>query len=93
MRGSSFGYLFKAGFKNLYHNRLMTAASIGVLVACMLLIGGATLLSLNVRSIVGAAGEDNEVVVFLEEGLSQEKLGTECTRVQEETLKRLLERS
>ena len=74
MRGSSFGYLFKTGFKNLYHNRLMTAASIGVLVACMLLIGGATLLSLNVRSIVGAAGEDNEVVVFLEEGLSQEEI-------------------
>ncbi len=74
MRGSSFGYLLKSGFKNLYHNRLMSAASIGVLVACMILIGGAALLSLNVRNIVGAAGEENEVVVFLEEGLSQDEI-------------------
>lgn len=74
MRGSSFGYLLKSGFKNLYHNRLMSAASIGVLVACMILIGGAALLSLNVRNIVGVAGEENEVVVFLEDGLSQDEI-------------------
>ncbi len=74
MRVNSFGYLFKSGFKNLYHNRLMSAASIGVLVACMMLIGGAALLSLNVRSIVGQAGEENEVVAFLEEGLSEEEI-------------------
>ena len=74
MRGSSFGYLLKSGFKNLWHNRLMSAASIGVLVACMMLIGGAVLLGLNVRSIVGVAGEENEVVVFLEEGLTQDEI-------------------
>ena len=35
----------------------MSAASIGVLVACMMLIGGAVLLGLNVRNIVGNAGD------------------------------------
>ncbi|MBQ8599065.1 MAG: permease-like cell division protein FtsX [Oscillospiraceae bacterium] len=74
MRVNSFAYLFKSGFKNLWHNRLMSAASIGVLVACMILIGGAALLSLNVRNIVGIAGEENEVVVFLEEGLDQDEI-------------------
>lgn len=74
MKISNFMYLFKSGFKNLWHNRLMSAASIGVLVACMMLIGGAVLLGLNVRNIVGVAGEENEVVVFLEEGLSQDEI-------------------
>jgi len=74
MKGSSFFYLLKTGVKNLWNNRLMTFASIGVLVACMMLIGMATLLSLNVRNIVGAAGEENEVVVFLEEGLSEDEI-------------------
>ena len=74
MKGSSFFYLLKTGFKNLWNNRLMTVASIGVLVACMMLIGMASLLSLNVRNIVGSAGEDNEVVVFLEDDLSEEEI-------------------
>lgn len=32
MKGSSLGYLLKTGFKNVYMNRLMSFASIGVLV-------------------------------------------------------------
>ena len=47
MKGSSMGYLLKTGFKNVYMNRLMSFASIGVLVACLMLIGSAVLLSLN----------------------------------------------
>ena len=54
MKGSSLGYLLKTGFKNVYMNRLMSLASIGVLVACLMLIGGAVLLSLNMQVIVGA---------------------------------------
>ena len=36
MKGSSFGYLIKEGAKSIYANRLMSFASIGTLVACML---------------------------------------------------------
>ena len=44
MKGSSLGYLLKTGFKNVYMNRLKSIASIGVLVACLMLIGSAVLL-------------------------------------------------
>lgn len=74
MKGSSFGYLMKTGFTNIYSNRLMSVASIGVLVACLMLIGSAALLSLNVRNIVGVAGQENEVVVFLEDDLSDQEV-------------------
>lgn len=70
MRFGSFIYLVKEGFKNVWFNRLMSLASIGVLTACLLLIGGAALLSANVTAIVGVVEDQNELVVFLEDELS-----------------------
>ncbi|MBR6658317.1 MAG: permease-like cell division protein FtsX [Oscillospiraceae bacterium] len=66
---NSFFYLVKQGFKNLWNNRLMSLASVGVLVSCMLLIGAAALLSLNVSSIVDAVEDQSEAIVYLEEDL------------------------
>lgn len=37
---NSFGYLVKEGLHNIRANRQMSVASIGVLIACMVLIGG-----------------------------------------------------
>lgn len=75
MRTSSFGYLIKEGARNIYTNRLMSLASVGVLVACLLLIGASVLFSLNINSFVGYAEEQNEVVVFLYDDLDEELLG------------------
>ena len=66
---NSFLYLVNQGFKNLWNNRLMSLASIGVLVSCMLLIGAAALLSVNVSSIVDAVEDQSEAIVYLEDGL------------------------
>ena len=49
MRGSSLTYLVKEGIKSTRKNKLMSIASIGVLTACLLLIGAAILLSMNVK--------------------------------------------
>lgn len=67
MRGSSLGYLIKEGGRNVYANRLMSLASIGVLMACLMLIGAAFLLSENVNSMIGYAESQNEVIIFLED--------------------------
>ena len=45
MKWSSFQYLTKQGLHNLRANRLMSLASIGVLTACLILVGVATLFS------------------------------------------------
>ncbi|MEG2038278.1 MAG: permease-like cell division protein FtsX [Oscillospiraceae bacterium] len=73
MRGSSLSYLIKEGWRNVYANRLMSFASIGVLMACLMLIGSAVLLSMNVNSMVGFAESQNEVVVFLDDDVSAEE--------------------
>ena len=39
MKGASLGYLTKEGFRNVWVNRLMSLASITVLMACLVIIG------------------------------------------------------
>lgn len=85
MIGSSFGYLLKTGFKNVYMNRLMSFASIGVLAACLMLIGSAILLSMNVQVLVGAVEDQNEVVAFMDLESSeseQRQVGDELAKIE-----------
>ena len=76
MKWSSFQYLTKQGLHNLRANRLMSLASIGVLTACLLLTGIAGLISANVNSLVEYLGDQNETVVYLDQGLSDEELAS-----------------
>lgn len=76
MKWSSFRYLTKQGLHNLRANRLMSLASIGVLTACLLLTGIAGLFSANVNSLVEYLGDQNETVVYLDQGLSNEQLAS-----------------
>ena len=76
MKWSSFQYLTKQGLHNLRANRLMSLASIGVLTACLLLTGIAGLFSANVNSLVEYLGDQNETVVYLDQGISDEELAS-----------------
>lgn len=81
MKGSSFGYLFKEGFKNVWVNRLMSFASIGTLMACMLLIGCSMLFSMNVNSVIGYMERQNDVLIEVADGLSDDALAELDTRI------------
>ena len=67
MRFSSFIYLVGQGLHNLRANRLMTFASMGVLTVCMLLIGAAYLLGVNIDAMVDYIGNQNETVVYMDD--------------------------
>lgn len=71
---NSFFYLVKQGFKNLWNNRLMSLASVGVLVSCMLLIGAAALLSVNISNVVDAVEDQSEAIIYLKDGLDNNAL-------------------
>ncbi len=66
-----FGYLVKEGFKNVWINRIMSIASICVLVSCLVLTGSATLFSVNVSEMVDQVGQNNETTVYIKDGYSQ----------------------
>ena len=66
-----FGYLVKEGFKNVWSNRIMSLASVCVLISCLILTGAAALFSINVAKMVDEVGESNETIVYIKEGYSQ----------------------
>ena len=74
MRFSSFTYLVGQGLHNLKANRLMTLASMGVLTVCMLLIGAAFLLGANIDAMVAYIGDQNQTIVYMDLGASEEQL-------------------
>ena len=63
MKLSSIKYLAFEGVRNTWANRLMTLASVGVLVACMTIMGLAVLISENVNLAIGNLEEQNVVIV------------------------------
>ncbi|MBQ8133871.1 MAG: ABC transporter permease, partial [Clostridia bacterium] len=63
MKFSSSGYLVKEGLKNIWNNRMMSLASIIVLVSCLIITGAAILLSLNVANLISTIGDDNQINV------------------------------
>ena len=69
----SIKYLVGEGARNIRANRQMSIASIGVLVACMLLIGAAVLFSLNADAVMGYIESQNDVVVFVKDKASDKE--------------------
>ncbi len=67
MKISSIKYLTGEGVKNAWVNRLMTLASIGVLVACMVIIGLAILISENVNKAIGNLEQQNVVMAYMKD--------------------------
>ncbi len=73
MKIRSFHYLLGEGFRNVWSHRLMSIASAGVLMACMLMIGIMSVISLNIDSLVKSVGEQSVVMVFFEDDMSREE--------------------
>lgn len=62
----NFGYLLREGFRSVWKNRLMAAASIIVLTACILITGLAALVFVNVNYVFEQVAHQNVVVVWLQ---------------------------
>lgn len=62
-------YLFREGVRNIWSNRTMSLASIGVLVSCLLLTGAAVLFSLNISTAMAAVEGNNSVKIYMDKSL------------------------
>lgn len=74
MTGSSLRYLTKEGFRNVWTNRMMSLASICVLMSCLVLIGSAAMVFLNIDSLLERIEEENVVMVYLEDETTQDQI-------------------
>lgn len=76
MKFSGINYLFGQGVKNIWTNRIMSVASFCILMVSLLLVGFSTLFIVNVNSIIGGIENKNEVVIFLDDDMSEEKINS-----------------
>lgn len=74
MKGASLGYLTREGFRNIWVNRLLTLATVFVLVACLVIVGSGMLIYLNITAALDVIGEQNVIMVFIEDNSSQEQM-------------------
>ncbi len=67
MKMTSIKYLVGEGFKNAWVNRLMSIASVGVLMACMVIIGLAVLITENVNMAIGNLEQQNVIMAYMKD--------------------------
>lgn len=74
MTASSLRYLIKEGLKNTWTNRMMSFASIAVLLCCLVLIGSASMIFLNINSVVERIEDENVIMVFIDDNTTDEQI-------------------
>lgn len=67
-------YLFKEGLRSIWSHRLMSLASVGVLVSCLILMGLAALFSVNVNKGLDAIEDKNVINVYLYDSVTDSQL-------------------
>ena len=82
--GLNTNYLTKMGIHNLVANRSMSASSISVLTACLLLVGISAIILVNIQTLVKDFEKQNVVVAFVKEDIEESavaKVGTDLQMV------------
>lgn len=73
MRGSSLQYLTKEGFRNVWINRLMSLASVTVLMACLVIIGLGSMLYFNINELLSTVERQNVIMVYVDDAATEEQ--------------------
>ncbi len=81
MTGSSLKYLTKEGFRNIWTNRMMSLASICVLMSCLVLIGSAAMIFFNIDSLLGKIEEENVIMVYIADETTDEQISEMETQI------------
>lgn len=84
MKGSSLKYLTHEGFRNIWVNRLMTLASVTVLLACLVIIGVGAMAFFNIDVLLDKVEAQNVVMVYVEmesDDLATSSVGVELQKM------------
>ena len=72
MRLSRCGYLIREGFRSITTHGFMSFASVTVIIACLIIMGSVSLLSVNIDALIKDLEDQNEVVAFVDDSISDE---------------------
>lgn len=76
MKGASLGYLTREGFRNIWVNRLLSLATVVVLVSCLVIVGSGALIFLNINSVLDLIEAQNVIMVYIKDEANQEQMDT-----------------
>jgi cell division transport system permease protein len=72
MSFSKITYLIREGFRSIRTHGFMSFASVTIITACLIIMGSISLLSLNIDALIKDLEQQNEVVAFVDEEISDE---------------------
>ncbi len=67
MRISSILYLVREGFRSIKTHRVMSIASVTIIMACLIIMGSVTLLAINIDALIHGLENQNEIVAFVDD--------------------------
>lgn len=73
MKGTSLKYLTHEGFRNVWVNRLMSLASVTVLMACLIIMGVGIMIYFNINNVVDKVQSQNVVMVYVADDASEDE--------------------
>ena len=74
------GYLIREGFRSITTHGFMSFATVTIIVACLIIMGSVSLLSLNIDALIKDLEDQNEIVVFVDEMLTDEESARDLQR-------------
>ena len=73
MKGTSLKYLTHEGFRNVWVNRLMSLASVTVLMACLIIMGAGIMMYFNINNVIDKVQSQNVVMVYVADDASEDE--------------------
>ena len=73
MKGTSLKYLTHEGFRNVWVNRLMSLASVTVLMACLIIMVAGIMIYFNINNVVDKVQSQNVVMVYVADDASEDE--------------------
>ena len=70
MGNHNLGYFLHEGVSNMFSHGFMSFASIGITVACLLIMGTFTLVAVNANELLEGLEQENEILAFVDESYS-----------------------
>ena len=69
---SRWSYLIREGFRSITTHGFMSFASVTIIMACLIVMGIVSLLSVNIDALIKDLEDQNEIVVFIDEAITDE---------------------
>lgn len=73
MKLNRFNYLVAQGVKNIFTHGFMSFASVTIIIACLLIMGSFSLLTLNIDKNIDRLQNQNEVIAYVDDSLSEDE--------------------